>query len=168
MYLLYNHENNQLFHSFYIFSKSSLSEWHDHIRELFWGKVMYFPNLYIVESVFLQFFFFFGCGASHVACGIFRIKPIPPALGMGSFQWSGSTSLDHQGSHLLLLNVDGYMIVIFVTFFFSSKLCFYQFILRKVLQSVMFFLWIRGQQTFSGKTQIENILGFAGNMVSCN
>lgn len=113
-------------------------------------------------------FFFFGCGASHVACGIFRIKPIPPALGMGSFQWSGSTSLDHQGSHLLLLNVDGYMIVIFVTFFFPSKLCFYQFILRKVLQSVMFFLWIRGQQTFSGKTQIENILGFAGNMVSCN
>jgi len=132
---------------------------------------MYFPNLYIVESVFLQlFFFFFGCSASHVACGIFRMKPVPPALGMGSLhiQWSGSTSLDHQGSHLLLLNVDGYMIVISVTFFFPSKLCSYQFILRRVLWSVMFFLWIRGQQTFSGKTQIENILGFAGNTVSCD
>ena len=139
--MLYNHENNQLFHSFYIYSKSSLSEWHDHIRELFWGKVMYFPNLYIVECLSAAFFFWLWCYPRGIwDLSQQGIKPIPPALEMGSlhFWWSGSTSLDHQGSHLLL-NVDHYLIVIFVTFLFSSKLCSYQFILRRVLRSVMFF-----------------------------
>lgn len=135
------------------------------------GDVMYFPNLYIVECLSAAFFFLAVVLATwHMRPFPTRDQPIPPALAMGSlhFRWSGSTSLDHQGSHLLLLNVDHYLIVSFVKFLFSSKLCSYQFILRRVLRSVMFFLWIRGQQTFSGKTQIENILGFAGNTVSCN
>lgn len=167
--MLYNHENNQLFHSFYIFSKSSLSEWHSHIRELFWGKVIFFPNLYIVESVFLQLFFFFGCGASHMACGVFRSNPFPLPREWGVFTSSGVGPLPWTTREVICCSqmwMPTWLLSCHILF--SPKLCSYQFILRRVLQSVMFFLWIRGQQTFSGKTQIENILGFAGNTVSCN
>lgn len=38
--------------------------------------------------------------------------------------------------------------------------------LTRVLRSVVFFLWVRGQQTFSAKGWIEIIVGFAGHMVS--
>lgn len=38
--------------------------------------------------------------------------------------------------------------------------------LTRVLRSLVFFLWVRGQQTFSVKGQIEIILVFAGHTVS--
>lgn len=53
-----------------------------------------------------------------------------------------------------------------VTFFFPSSFFSHQLTLRRVLRPVTFFLWVRSQQPFSAKVQIENILGFAGHMVS--